>query len=82
MKLRWNRTGVLINGVDPLHVSRHHLDAGLFGAVTREKLMVRLQVQHAGSFPRVHGGTFVQVSRDAVSVTRSRDRVTRLTIFP
>lgn len=66
-----NFTSVLINGVDPLHVSRHHLDARLLRAVSREKLMVRLQVEHAGSFPRVHGGTFVQMPGDTIGVVGS-----------
>lgn len=56
-----------------MHVSRHHLDARLLRAVSREKLMVRLQVQHAGSLPRVHGGTFVQVPGDTIGVAGSEE---------
>ena len=61
---------MFVNGVDPLHVPRHHLDASLLRAVSREKLVIRLQVEHARSFPRVHRRTFVQVSRDTISVPR------------
>ena len=71
---RGNFTSVLINGVDPLHVSRHHLDARLLRAVSREKLMVRLQVEHAGRLPRVHGGTFVQMPGDTIGVAGSGKR--------
>lgn len=55
-----------------MHVSRHHLDASLLRAVSREKLMIRLQVQHAGSFSRIHGGTFVQMPSDTITVAASK----------
>lgn len=68
---------MFINGVDPLHVPRHHFDASLLRAVSREKLVIRLQVEHARSFPRVHRGTFVQVSRDTISLPHPSEKKKR-----
>lgn len=52
---------------------RHHLDTGFLRAVSREKLMVRLQVEHAGSFPRIYGRTLVQMPRDPIFAARAAD---------
>lgn len=66
-------TCVFVDRVDSLHVPRHHLDTGFLRAVSREKLMVRLQVEHAGSFPGIYGRALVQMPRDPISAARAAD---------
>lgn len=65
---------MFVDGVDSLHVPRHHLDTGFLRAVSREKLMVRLQVEHAGSFPWIYRRALVQMPRDPISAIRSTNR--------
>lgn len=47
-------TCVPVDGVHPLHVPGHDLDARLFPAVLLEEQVVGLQVQHARGLPVVH----------------------------
>lgn len=62
---------MFVDGVDFLHVPRHHLNTGFLRAVSREKLMVRLQVEHAGSFPGIYRCALVQMPRDPISVAHT-----------
>lgn len=72
---------MFVNRVDPLHVPRHHFDASLLRAVSREKLVIRLQVEHARSLPRVHRRAFVQVSRDTIPIRPSALRKHRISFL-
>lgn len=65
---------MFVDGVDSLHVPRHHLDAGFLRAVSREKLMVRLQVEHTRSFPGIYRRTLVQMPRVPISAVRTTNR--------
>ena len=67
-----HRTSALVNGVDPLDVSGHDLDAGLLGAKLLVEEVVGLQVKHARRLVRVDGGRALRASHPPLAPRRRR----------
>lgn len=65
---------MLVDRVDFLRVPGHNFDAGLLRAVSREELVIRLEIQHAGRLARVDGRPLVQMPRVALLVQSATDR--------